>query len=434
MRKWWPLIAVCLGSFLFLLDTTVVTVALPRIGAGLGASVGQLQWVPDIYTLVLAVLMLAAGSLADRWGRRRVFLAGLAVFGLASLACGFSSDIGMLIAARGAQAVGGSALAVTGFAILAVSYEGRSRATAISVFFAVNGLGAAAGPVVGGVLTEYFGWAAIFFVNVPLALATGVFALVAVRPDTPARRGRFDVAGAVWFAVGAASLVHGLTLGGSGRWTSPMTVGALVVSVVAFAAFGFVERRPEPLLDLRLFRDGGFTTLVACAAASTLTFAALVYVSLWLQTDRALGPLAAGLELAPLAVASFLTSTFSGRILPRFPPRVLLGAGVLLGAAGCLLQLGFTVTGGLAVTGIGVGIAGPATGSAIAAAAPPERAGMAAGILTTTRQFGQTLGVAVLGIAYQAGGLKPVYVVAAVCGGVTGLLALVPGKQARVPA
>lgn len=434
MRKWWPLIAVCAGSFLFLLDTTVVTVALPRIRADLAASVGQLQWVPDIYTLVLAVLMLAAGSLADRWGLRRVFLAGLTVFGLASLACGLAPDIGTLIAARGVQAVGGSALAVTGFAVLAASYEGRSRGTAISVFFAVSGLGAAAGPLVGGVLTEYSGWAAIFFVNVPLALLIAVFAVFAIGRDTPARRGRFDLAGAVWFAVAAASLVHGLTLGGEGRWTSPVTMAALVVSVVAFIGFGLVERRPEPLLDLRLFRDREFTTLVACAAASTLTFAALVYVSLWLQTDRALGPVAAGLTLAPLAVASFLTSTLSGRVLHRFPPRVLLGSGVLLGAVGCLLQMGLTVTGGLAVTGIGVGIAGPAMGAAVAAAAPPGRAGMAAGVLTTTRQFGQTLGVAVLGIAYQAGGLTPVYVVAAVCGGVTGLLALLPRKQARVPA
>jgi len=434
VRKWWPLIAVCAGSFLFLLDTTVVTVALPRIRADLAASVGQLQWVPDIYTLVLAVLMLAAGSLADRWGLRRVFLAGLTVFGLASLACGLAPDIGTLIAARGVQAVGGSALAVTGFAVLAASYEGRSRGTAISVFFAVSGLGAAAGPLVGGVLTEYSGWAAIFFVNVPLALLIAVFAVFAIGRDTPARRGRFDLAGAVWFAVAAASLVHGLTLGGEGRWTSPVTMAALVVSVVAFIGFGLVERRPEPLLDLRLFRDREFTTLVACAAASTLTFAALVYVSLWLQTDRALGPVAAGLTLAPLAVASFLTSTLSGRVLHRFPPRVLLGSGVLLGAVGCLLQMGLTVTGGLAVTGIGVGIAGPAMGAAVAAAAPPGRAGMAAGVLTTTRQFGQTLGVAVLGIAYQAGGLTPVYVVAAVCGGVTGLLALLPRKQARVPA
>ena len=434
MRKWWPLIAVCAGSFLFLLDTTVVTVALPRIRADLAASVGQLQWVPDIYTLVLAVLMLAAGSLADRWGLRRVFLAGLTVFGLASLACGLAPDIGTLIAARGVQAVGGSALAVTGFAVLAASYEGRSRGTAISVFFAVSGLGAAAGPLVGGVLTEYSGWAAIFFVNVPLALLIAVFAVFAIGRDTPARRGRFDLAGAVWFAVAAASLVHGLTLGGEGRWTSPVTMAALVVSVVAFIGFGLVERRPEPLLDLRLFRDREFTTLVACVAASTLTFAALVYVSLWLQTDRALGPVAAGLTLAPLAVASFLTSTLSGRVLHRFPPRVLLGLGVLLGAVGCLLQMGLTVTGGLAVTGIGVGIAGPAMGAAVAAAAPPGRAGMAAGVLTTTRQFGQTLGVAVLGIAYQAGGLTPVYVVAAVCGGVTGLLALLPRKQARVPA
>ncbi|MFJ9785800.1 MFS transporter [Amycolatopsis sp. NPDC101161] len=421
MRKWWPLVAVCAGSFLFLLDTTVVTVALPRIGADLSASVGQLQWVPNVYTLVLAVLMLAVGSIADRWGLRRVFLTGLAVFGLASLACGLAGDIGTLIAARGVQAVGGAALAVTGFALLAACYEGRARGMAISVFFAVNGLGAAAGPVVGGVLTEYFGWAAIFFVNVPLALATAGFAARALPPDTPVRRGRFDVAGAVWFAVFAASLVHGLTPGGS--------VAALGVSVIALAGFVVVERRrAEPLLELGLFRDGRFTALVACAAASTLTFAALVYVSLWLGLS--LSPVAAGLAMAPLAVASFLTSTMLGKVLHRFPPRVLLGAGVVLGALGCLVLLVAGIPIGLAVTGVGVGIAGPATGAAIAAAAPPGRAGMAAGILTTTRQFGQTLGVAVLGIAYQAGGLTPVYVVAAACGGVTGLLALVPRKQA----
>ncbi|WP_370966170.1 MFS transporter [Amycolatopsis sp. cg9] len=433
MRKWWPLIAVCAGSFLFLLDTTVVTVALPRIGADLTASVGQLQWVPDVYTLVLAVLMLAAGSLADRRGARRVFVAGLAVFGAASAACGLAPDIGTLIAARGVQAIGGAALAVTGFAVLTASYEGRARGTAISVFFAVSGLGAAAGPLVGGVLTEYFGWPAIFFVNVPLASATAVFAVAAIRRDVPARRGRFDLAGAAWFAVAAASLVHGLTLGDSGHWTSPVTLGALGVSAVAFAVFGVVERRPDPLLDLRLFRDRGFTTLVACAAASTLTFAALVYVSLWLGPSS---PVEAGLALAPLAVASFLTSTLLGRFLHRFPPRLLLGAGVLLGALGCVLLLVAGVPAGLAVTGIGVGIAGPATGAAIAAAAPPGRAGMAAGILTTTRQFGQTLGVAVLGIAYQAGGLRPVYFAAAACGAVAGLLALLPlpHKQARVPA
>ncbi len=421
MRKWWPLFVVCAGSFLFLLDTTVVTVALPRIGAELSASIGQLQWVPDVYTLVLAVLMLAAGSLADRWGLRRVFLAGLAVFGLASAACGLAPDIGTLIAARGVQAVGGSALAVTGFALLAAHYDGRERGTAISVFFAVNGLGAAAGPVVGGVLTEYFGWAAIFFLNVPLALLTAAFTLRVIRADIPARRGRFDLAGTAWFAVAAASLVHGLTLGG-GTW--------LVVSVIGFAGFVVTERRREhPLLDLRLFRDGGFATLIACAAASTLTFAALVYVSLWLQDDQRLGPVAAGLALAPLAVASFVTSMFAGKF--RSTPRVRLGVGVLLGALGCALQLGQSWI-GLAVTGIGVGIAGPAMGTAIAAAAPPGRQGMAAGILTTTRQFGQTLGVAVLGIAYQTGGLASVYVVAAVCGGVTGLLALVPREQARV--
>ncbi|WIX84339.1 MFS transporter [Amycolatopsis sp. DG1A-15b] len=439
MRKWWPLTVVCAGSFLFLLDTTVVTVALPRIGADLSASVGQLQWVPDVYTLVLAVLMLATGSLADRFGLRRTFLAGLAVFGTASLACALAPDIGTLIAARGVQAVGGSALAVTGFALLTKTYEGRERGTAISVFFAVSGLGAAVGPLAGGVLTEYFGWGAVFFVNVPLALLTGLFAMRALPPDAPARRSRFDLAGAVWFAIFAASLVHGLTLGGSGRWTSPVTVGALAISVVAFTGFVVVERRrADPMLELGLFRDGGFTTLIACAAASTLTFAALVYVSLWLQAGPAPGPIEAGLALAPLAVASFLTSTLLGKVLHRFPPRVLLGAGVLLGAFGCGLQLGQqSVTGialGLAVTGIGVGISGPAMGSAIAAAAPPGRAGMAAGIMTTTRQFGQTLGVAVLGIAYQAGGLTPVYVVAALAGGVTGLLALVPRKQARVPA
>jgi EmrB/QacA subfamily drug resistance transporter len=430
MRTWVPLVAICLGSFLFLVDTTAVTVALPDIGRSLSASLNALQWVLNVYTLVLAVLMLTAGSVADRYGHRTVYLAGLGVFAAASLVCGVAPGIYVLIAARAVQGVGGAAMAVTTFALIGASYTGRDRGTAMGIWGAVNGLGAAAGPMLGGALTEYLGWRAIFFVNLPLAVIT---IALSVRAFTDSRRpARFDPRGMLVFAVCAGSLTYGLAA--RSPWLLAVFAGALV-------AFMVVERRPDPLLDLTLFRNASFSVTMACVAVSAGVFACLVYTSIWLQSTLGLGPVRAGLALVPLALSTFVTSTVAGRWLHALQPRIAIAAGMALGGAGCVLQgqldarsTAGAILLGLVVTGVGVGLIVPAMGGAVLASVPAERAGMAVGAMTTFRQLGQTLGVALLGVVFQHGadpvdGLDDVYLTAGGLGLATAALALVAIKK-----
>ncbi|GAA0279119.1 MFS transporter [Cryptosporangium japonicum] len=405
MRKWMPLAAVCLGSFLFLLDTTVLSVALPRIGADLHASLENLSWVANVYPLGLAVLMLTTGTLADRWTARAVYLAGLGIFGAASLACALAPNTGALIAARGAQSVGGAALAVTSVALIGEGYRGADLARALGVFGAVTGLAAAIGPVLGGVSTQYLGWRSIFLLNLPLAALTAALGAAALRPGARggARRG-VDLAGAGTFGVAAGSLTYGVTTGGSG-W--------LVVAAGALAAFGAVERRSAaPLLDVRLFARARFTAVIVCVVASTAPFGALVWVSVWLQSGLGYGPLRARFALAPLAAAAFVTSLTAGR---GRPGRRVLGGGLLLTGVGAVLSIG-SLPVRLTVTGVGIGLLGPALGAAVFAALPPDRTGLAAGVLTTFRQLGQTVGVGLFGVLFRSGGLSGVLIAAAVAG------------------
>ncbi len=415
MRKWWPLVAVCLGTFMFLLDTTVLSVALPDLGEGLSASLPELQWVVNIYTLVLAVLMLTMGSLVDRFGARTVYVAGLVVFGVGSLACGLAPGVGVLIAARGVQGIGGAAIAVTTFALIGSVYRGPDMGRAMGVFGAVTGLAAAAGPMLGGVLTQYLSWRAIFFVNIPFVVVTIALSsrvLVAGRQPGAART---DLPGVVAFALCGGSLTYALTRAGDEGWTAPEVVGLLVVSALALAVFVRIElRTAAPLLDVRLFSRGAFAAVMTCVIASTAAFAALVYTSVWLQSGLGLGPVRAGLALMPLALASFATSLITGRTLHGKSPRSILTTGLLLSGIGCALQTGLdagssagSVAAGLAITGVGVGLIGPTMGAAVFAALPPERGGMAAGAMTTFRQLGQTLGVALFGVLFQHSGASP---------------------------
>ncbi|MFC4912726.1 MFS transporter [Actinomadura gamaensis] len=420
MRRWLPLAAVCLGSLMFLLDTTVVAVALPDVARSFGASLRGLQWVANGYTLVLAVAMLPAGAYADRYGARRVHLLGLAVFALASLACGFAPGTGALIAARAVQGLGGAALAVTAFALIAHTYRGRAMASAMSVWGAVTGLGAAAGPMAGGVLTQYLGWRAIFFVNLPLTALAVALTLRSLPSgpsgpgETPApgegpRQRIVDPVGTCLFAVVAAALTDGLTTAGTDGWHSARAIAGLPASAVALVAFVVVElRRDRPLLDLRLFARPLFGTVLACVLASSVAFACLIYTSIWLQSGLGLSPARTGLALVPMALATFVTSAVPARLPRALPPRHGIGAGLLLSAVGCALQSGLdagsgpsSITLGLAVTGVGVGLLIPASG-VVLSAVPADRRGMAAGASMTVRQLGQTLGVAVLGALFTA--------------------------------
>ncbi|MER5863404.1 DHA2 family efflux MFS transporter permease subunit [Kitasatospora sp. NPDC002040] len=415
MRKWLPLTAVSLGAFMLLVDVTIVTVALPDMATGLHTTFTDLQWVLDIYALALAALLLGAGSLADRFGRRRVYLGGLLLFAAASLACGLADGAGQLILFRGLQGVGGAAMFATTMALLSTTYQGRDRGVAFGVWGAVNGAAAAAGPIVGGLLTEHFGWRWIFFINLPISVLAVAVTLRSVRESrNPQARG-LDLPGLVTFTVAAGALTFALIRGTENGWTSATTLGLFGLSAVSLLAFLLVElRSSRPMLDLKLLRNRTFTgVLIGGLLLSGAAFSYLVYTSLWLQSVRGLGPVAAGLAMLPMSATAFLTSALAGRRLHGASPRWTIGGGLLLIGGGALL-LALIGPGsswpvllpGLAVTGVGVGLATPAMAAAAMSAVPQALGGMAGGAMNTARQLGNALGIAVLGAVFQAGLLR----------------------------
>ncbi|MER7498583.1 MFS transporter [Nonomuraea pusilla] len=412
MRRWWPLTAVCLGSFMLIVDTTVVTVALPDMAGDIHASLGAMQWVMNIYTLALGVLTLSAGSIGDLFGHRTVYAGSVALFALASLACGLAANENVLIAARGVQGIGGAAMFVTSIALLGTQYSDKARGVAIGVWSAVVGAAAAVGPVFGGLLIQFLGWRAIFFVNLPLSLVTLALTLAFVTA-TPRRAGAtVDGPGILAFGVCSGLLTYALISAGDEGFARAQVIVLLVASAAALAAFILIERRRrQPMLDLGLFRSRSFSSLMFCVTASAWAFACLVFTSVWLQSLLGLSPLQSGAVLLPLAVTSFLVSTFVGRVLHKVSPRVTIGLSLFLLAVGSALvslmlrpDSGWPVLlPGLAIIGAGVGIGIPAGGAAVLASVPPERAGMGSGTMASFRQLGQSLGVAVLGLVFQAG-------------------------------
>jgi EmrB/QacA subfamily drug resistance transporter len=411
MRKWLPLVAICLGAFILLVDVTIVNVALPSMASDLNASFASLQWVMDIYALALAALLMVAGSLADLFGHRRLYAAGLTVFALASLAAALSPNAGALITARAVQGVGGAAMFATSAALVSATYQGRDRGTAFGVWGAVNGAAAAAGPVLGGLLTEGFGWQAIFLVNLPIAVVAIALTL-RVLPAGRRGAGRLDLPGAVAFTVAAAALTYALIRGGEHGWTDSLTVAAFVAAGVATLAFVLVEARSaHPMLDLALLRRASFSGLLGGALLyQAAAFSGLVYVSLWLQNVLGLSPIRGGLALMPLAGASFVVAALAGRFMHGIPPRVPIGAGLAFIAVGSALLWRTISAGsgalslfvGLAIVGIGVGLATPVLVAAAVDAVPPQRAGMASAAINTFRQLGMTLGIALFGAVFTS--------------------------------
>jgi EmrB/QacA subfamily drug resistance transporter len=412
MRKWWPLVAVCAGAFMLLVDVTIVNVALPEMARQLHTTFSDLQWVIDLYALALGALVLTVGSVADRLGRRRVYLAGLVLFAASSLACGVAPDVGVLIAARGVQGAGAAAMFATTMALISNTYSGRDRGVAFGAWGAVNGGAAAVGPVLGGLLTASVSWRLIFLVNLPVSVIAVVLTLRVVaesRDPQPQRQHRTDLPGMVSFTVAAAALTYALI---RGAWASGETITLIVVAAAALAAFAAAERRSAaPMLELRLLRNPVFTAmLLAGGLLSAAAWAGLTYESLWLQSVLGLSPVKAGLVMLPCAGAAFLVSGQVGRFLHRASPRVMVGAGLLLIAAGAFAQAVVrqnsswpVVIPGLVLVGVGAGLAIASLTSTAMAAVPGQRAGMAGGALSASRQLGYAFGIAVLGELFRAG-------------------------------
>jgi EmrB/QacA subfamily drug resistance transporter len=409
MRKWWPLVAVCAGACMLLIDVTIVTVALPDMARQLNTTFSDLQWVIDLYALVLGALVLTVGAVADRLGRRRVYLTGLVLFAASSLACGLAPNVGVLIAARGVQGIGAAAMFATTMALISNMYSGRDRGMAFGVWGAVNGAASAVGPIAGGLLTANFGWRWIFLVNLPVSVIAVVLTLRFVTESSDPHPRRIDLPGMVTFTVAAAALTYALI---RGDWASGETIALIVVAVAALAAFVVTERRSAaPMLDLSLLRSPLFTAmLLGGGLLSAAAWAAMTYQSLWLQSVLGLSAIQAGLVFLPAAGAAFLVSGQVGRFLHRTSPRWMVGTGLVVIAAGALAQTvvrphsGWPVLiPGLVLIGVGAGLAMASLTSTALAAVPGERAGMAGGALSAFRQLGYAFGIAVLGEVFRVG-------------------------------
>jgi EmrB/QacA subfamily drug resistance transporter len=391
---------------MLLLDVTIVVVALPDMAAGLDASLSDLQWVMDGYALALAALLLGVGAAADVLGRRRVHVAGVVLFALASLWCGVATGPAMLVAARAVQGVGAAAMFATTLPLLGSVYQGRQRSVALGVWGAVSGAAAAVGPVLGGLLTDGPGWRWIFYVNLPVSVAAVWLTLRAVPESRGPRGRRIDWAGTVTFAVLAGAVTYGAVRAGSHGWGESGTVGWFAVAVAAVVGFVVVERRvTDPLIDPRLFLKPAFAAVMAGALAfSAAAFGVLPYTSIWLQTVLGMSPMRGGAVFLWLSLASFVVAAAGGRLLHGVPARITIGGGLLLIGVGqfCLTVLdagsgATTLIPGLLLVGAGTGLVAPGVAGAALAAVEPERAGMAGGAVNTFRQLGYALGIAVFG-------------------------------------
>jgi EmrB/QacA subfamily drug resistance transporter len=448
--KRWTLVAVCLGTFMLLLDVTIVVVALPDVRTSLGANFSDVQWTIDAYSLSLATLLLAAGSLADLFGRRRLFAIGLSVFTLGSLLCGLAQSPSMLIACRAGQGIGGAIVFATSLALLAQTFHGRERGPAFGVWGAVAGISTAVGPVLGGLLTTDLSWRWIFLVNLPIGIVAIAITLTRVQESRQSDRRHVDLPGFVVFTLALLSLVYGLIRTNEHGWTDGVVVGSLALAAVLLAAFPLLERRArQPMFDLTLFRKPTFVGgSIAAFGMNGSLFAMLVFLVLYLQDVLHYSPLQSGLRLLLVTGATLLTAIPAGRLSARMPVRLLIGPGLLLVGAGLLLMRGLDASSswthlipGFVLAGLGSGLVNPPLASTAVGVVEPRRAGMASGINTTFRQVGIATSVAALGsvfatrlngasdVASYVAGIDELLLIAALVALVAGVLALVLIRQ-----
>jgi len=451
---WLAVVAASIPVFMASLDNLVVTSALPVIHERLGASVEDLQWITNAYTLSFAALMLLAVTLGDRFGRRHLFVAGIAVFTVASALAAVSSEPWQLIAARALQGVGGAAVMPLSLTLLAGAVSQRLRPLAIGIWGGIAGLGVALGPLVGGAVVEGWSWEAIFWINVPIGVVAGVLALVAL-PNGYGARVRADLVGVALAGVGILAVVFGIVRGNDAGWSSVEVAGSLVSGAVLLAAFVWWESRFEaPLLPLRLFRDRSFT--IANVVGLTFSFGAFgsVFILIqFLQVVQGHSPLTAGLMTMPWTLAPMVVAPLAGAFSGRIGTRTLTVAGLTSLAAG-IFWIGSTMSAdvayltllpGFVLAGIGMGLVFAPISTAVLANMVPDDHAKASGANSTLREIGVALGIAVLTAVFTGAGgtLSPTgYVDAAVPAIMVGagvlvlaaLLALLMPAGKRAPA
>jgi len=396
---------------MLLLDISIVVVALPSIQRRFGSALSGLQWTMDAYALTLAVLILTFGALADRYGRRMIFIVGVVVFTVASALCGAAWSITVLDISRAVQGVGGAALFATALALIGHEYRGHERLGALAVWGATIGAAVASGPLVGGVLTDTAGWRWVFFVNLPIGAAALFLALTRMSESRDVDARRTDVLGLVTFSAALFLIVLGVLRGNAEGWTSGLILGLLIGGVAVLVLFVFIERSQErPMLDISLFGQRAFSGVsVATFCIAAGMFAMFPYLSIYLQDILGYSPLGAGLRFLPMTAFVFFVPLAVRRFAGGVSMRTIIGIGLALVGIGLgLMGLLLTETSpwtallpGMVVGGIGIGMANPALAGAALRVVDPARSGMASGINNTFRLVGVAFGIAVLGALLQ---------------------------------
>jgi EmrB/QacA subfamily drug resistance transporter len=440
---WWPLVAIVLAVSMLMLDATVVTVALPDMQRDLGASLTDLQWVMNAYTLAMAAFQLTAGSLADRLGRRRMFTIGVALFAVSSLVCGLAPSAGMLITARVVQGLAGAVMFATTLALIAQCYQGRARGIAFGVRGTVAGVAVVAGPLVGGALVASLNWRWIFLVNLPVAALTLAIAWRRLPRREELHRGRrLDTGGPVILAATLVLLVFALLRGNDDGWASTRVLLMFATAAVGLIAFLILEHRhPNPMLDLTLFRGRTFVgTQLGSLTVQGSLFALFVYLSLYFQDHLGYSALQAGLSFLPVVAPILVAGALAGAFMDRLPARMLVAGGLALLSIGLVLMHGLTpdsnwvhLTVGMVMAGFACGIILPVLGSLAVDVADQRRLGMASGVNNTVLQIGFAVGIAVYGavLGHQAPtnqgfvtGLNQLFLIAAAVAALGALLTL----------
>jgi EmrB/QacA subfamily drug resistance transporter len=399
----------CMSLFIVGLDNTIVNVALPSIGKDLHATVSGLQWTVDAYTLVLASLLMLSGSMADRFGRRKVFQIGLVTFTIGSLACSLAPSLTWLVVFRMLQAIGGSMLNPVAMSIIRNTFnDSRERAQAIGIWGAVVGVSMAFGPVLGGILVQGVGWRSIFWVNIPVGIAALVLTACFVPESRAPVARRLDPIGQFLVIVTLATLTYGIIEGPRRGWSSALILSLFCAAGVGLVALiAFEGRRREPLLELRFFRSAPFSGATVIAVAAFVGLSGFLFLNtLYLQEVRHLSALHAGIDTLPMAGVTVLMSPLSGRAIGRVGARPSLVLGGLGIGIGCYLLTGLSTTtsftrlfAAYVIFGIGFGVVNAPITNAAVSGMPPSQAGVASAIASTSRQIGQSLGVAIVGAA-----------------------------------